>query len=189
MLPGKRNSNSHGARPVHQIISITKWSGTSRSSVTNSLWQRPGEERGGSIAPSPCPAPGAYSPCLEPFAPRRDAPTIRSYPHSSNATISLAKSAPPLPSCTDSRYPRSAERARNLLYPPGEGEVAPRRVIDVRTSGYEPRVGIPREDSPRPRGAPFDHHRLTRGVPFDHYRSNKAGPFDHWRTVQGYRSP
>ena len=34
-LPGKRNSNSHGARPVHLII--IKWIRTSRLSRTNSL--------------------------------------------------------------------------------------------------------------------------------------------------------
>ena len=36
-LPGKGNSISHGARPVHQIISIIKWIQTSRLSMTLSL--------------------------------------------------------------------------------------------------------------------------------------------------------
>jgi len=36
-LPGKGNSNSHGARPFHLIISMTKWIRTSRSSIKNSL--------------------------------------------------------------------------------------------------------------------------------------------------------
>ena len=36
-LPGKENSNSHGARPVHQIISMIKWIRTSRFSLKNSL--------------------------------------------------------------------------------------------------------------------------------------------------------
>ena len=36
-LPGKGNSNSHGARPVHQIISMIKWIWTSRLSIKNSL--------------------------------------------------------------------------------------------------------------------------------------------------------
>jgi len=36
-LPGKGNSNSHDARPVHQIISLTKWIRTSRLSIKNSL--------------------------------------------------------------------------------------------------------------------------------------------------------
>ena len=31
-LPGKGNSNSYGARPVHQIISMIKWIRTSRLS-------------------------------------------------------------------------------------------------------------------------------------------------------------
>ena len=37
-LPGKGNSNSNGARPVHQIISMMKWIWTSRLSMKNSLW-------------------------------------------------------------------------------------------------------------------------------------------------------
>jgi hypothetical protein len=36
-LPGKENSNSHGARPVHQIISMINWIRTSRLSINNSL--------------------------------------------------------------------------------------------------------------------------------------------------------
>ena len=35
--PGKRNSNYHGARPVHQIIFMMKWIRTSRLSIKNSL--------------------------------------------------------------------------------------------------------------------------------------------------------
>ena len=34
-LPGKGNLNSHGARPVHQIISIIKWIRISRLSMKN----------------------------------------------------------------------------------------------------------------------------------------------------------
>ena len=34
-LPGKGNSNSHGARPVHLIITMIKWFGTSRLSIKN----------------------------------------------------------------------------------------------------------------------------------------------------------
>ena len=37
-LPGKENSNSNGARPVHQIISIIKWIRTSKLSTKNSLF-------------------------------------------------------------------------------------------------------------------------------------------------------
>ena len=40
-LPGKENSNSHGARPVHQIISMIKWIRTSRLSIHNSLSSPP----------------------------------------------------------------------------------------------------------------------------------------------------
>ena len=35
-LPGKGNLNSHGARPVHQIISMTKWIRTNRLPINNS---------------------------------------------------------------------------------------------------------------------------------------------------------
>ena len=36
-LPGKGNSNSHGARPVHLIITKIQWIRTSRLSMKNSL--------------------------------------------------------------------------------------------------------------------------------------------------------
>jgi len=36
-LPGKGDSNPHGARPVHLIITMIKWSRTSRLSIKNSL--------------------------------------------------------------------------------------------------------------------------------------------------------
>ena len=36
-LPGKGNSNSHGARPVHLIITMITWIRTSRLSIRNSL--------------------------------------------------------------------------------------------------------------------------------------------------------
>jgi len=36
-LPGKGNANSHGARPVHLIITMIKWIRTSRLSRKNSL--------------------------------------------------------------------------------------------------------------------------------------------------------
>ena len=36
-LPGKGNSNSHGATPSAQIIAMMKWIRTSRSSIKNSL--------------------------------------------------------------------------------------------------------------------------------------------------------
>ena len=45
-LPGKGNSNSHGARPVHPIIMMIKW--TSRLSIKNDLLEdglEEGEER------------------------------------------------------------------------------------------------------------------------------------------------
>jgi len=36
-LPGKGNSNSHGARPVHLVITMIKWIRTSRLSIKNCL--------------------------------------------------------------------------------------------------------------------------------------------------------
>ena len=50
-LPGKGNSNSHGAWPVHLIITMIKWIRTSRLSIKNSLsrhlacskWRLPSE--------------------------------------------------------------------------------------------------------------------------------------------------
>jgi len=36
-LPGKGDSNSHGARPVHLIITMVKWIRTSRLSIKKSL--------------------------------------------------------------------------------------------------------------------------------------------------------
>ena len=36
-LPGKGNSNSHGARPVHLIITMIKWIRASRLAIKNSL--------------------------------------------------------------------------------------------------------------------------------------------------------
>ena len=36
-LPGKGNSNPHGAKPVHLIITLMKWIRTSRLSIKNSL--------------------------------------------------------------------------------------------------------------------------------------------------------
>jgi len=40
-LPGKGNSNSHGARPVHLIITMIKWIRTSRLSIKNSISSSP----------------------------------------------------------------------------------------------------------------------------------------------------
>ena len=38
-LPGKENSNTHGAGPVHLTITMIKWIQTSKSSIKNSLPQ------------------------------------------------------------------------------------------------------------------------------------------------------
>jgi len=37
VVPGKENSNSHGARPVHLIITTIKWTRTGRLAIQNSL--------------------------------------------------------------------------------------------------------------------------------------------------------
>ena len=44
-LPGKGNSNSHGARPVHLIITMIKWIRTSRLSKKISLLSSKGRDR------------------------------------------------------------------------------------------------------------------------------------------------
>ena len=44
-LPVRRNSNSHGARPVHQIISMMRWIRTSMLSIKNSLSPRFQDEK------------------------------------------------------------------------------------------------------------------------------------------------
>jgi len=49
-LPGKGNSNSHGARPVHRIITMIKWIRTSRLSMKKSLSVGGGDGEGGAAA-------------------------------------------------------------------------------------------------------------------------------------------
>ena len=46
-LHGKGNSNFHGARPVHQIISMIEWIRTSRLSIKNSVSVRVYRDRRG----------------------------------------------------------------------------------------------------------------------------------------------
>ena len=57
-LPGTGNSNSHGTRPVHQIISMIKWIRTSRLSIKNSLswdWTCAGNQHSvGRMVPRTC---------------------------------------------------------------------------------------------------------------------------------------
>jgi len=45
-LPGKGNSNSHGARPVHLIITMIKWIRTRRLSIKNYLSAQAGGAAG-----------------------------------------------------------------------------------------------------------------------------------------------
>jgi len=49
-LPGKVNSDSHGARPVHLIIRMIEWIRTSRLPIKNSLSQIPLENLGPSAS-------------------------------------------------------------------------------------------------------------------------------------------
>ena len=44
-LPGKGNSNSHGARPVHLIITMIKWIRTSRLSISYRVLEVSGERK------------------------------------------------------------------------------------------------------------------------------------------------
>ena len=37
-LPGQGNSSSHGARPIHLIITMIQWIRTSRLSIKNSFY-------------------------------------------------------------------------------------------------------------------------------------------------------
>jgi hypothetical protein len=46
-LPGQGNSNSHGARPVHLIITMIKWIRTTRLSINSSLSLNAGEFEAG----------------------------------------------------------------------------------------------------------------------------------------------
>jgi hypothetical protein len=38
-LPGKGNSNTHGAEPVHPIITMIKWFRASRLSIKNTIFR------------------------------------------------------------------------------------------------------------------------------------------------------
>ena len=60
----KVNSNSHGARPVHLIITMIKWSRTSR---------RPSQPSPGALSRSPC----TPRPCGTRFEPRNPEPETR----------------------------------------------------------------------------------------------------------------
>jgi len=63
-LPGRGNlnSNSHGAKPVHQIISTIKWIRTSKMPIKNSLslsLSNEGPKGGGTRAPNEVEGPAA----------------------------------------------------------------------------------------------------------------------------------
>ena len=54
-LPGKYNSNSHGARPVHLTITMMKWIRTSRLPIKNSLSVRSQLQNVGDATLNPTP--------------------------------------------------------------------------------------------------------------------------------------
>ena len=69
-LPGKRDSNSHGARPVHQKH---QWTRTSRLSIKNSLSLRLPESSCSSTAVPPTP----YTSYPTPYTPHPSSHTLR----------------------------------------------------------------------------------------------------------------
>ena len=74
-LPGKGNTNSPGARPVHPIISMIQWIRTSRLSIKNSLAAR----RGGAYT-SPCGCRLVRAKVLSGLSPYRGTSLIRKRP-------------------------------------------------------------------------------------------------------------
>ena len=104
LLPGKGNSNSHGARPVHLIITMIEWIRTSRLSMKNSL-SLPGKWRGdfpGSLFSSS--GAGSY--------PSRPFPTVVTrtvlLPQCRSEFPSQSRSRSSHPSCTTHTYPTLA---------------------------------------------------------------------------------
>jgi len=75
------NSNSHGARPVHLIITMIKWIRTSRLSIKNSLSRQPGRRRGA----RPRTRPGGAAP----------RPSFSILSHTMHQLNSFRKSTPP----------------------------------------------------------------------------------------------
>ena len=77
-LPVKGNSNSHGARPVHQIISMMKWIWIYRLSIENSL---SGGAHGCVVE-----APSRDSPYCTPYTPRLAPYTLHPTPYTLHPT-------------------------------------------------------------------------------------------------------
>ena len=69
-LPGIGNSNSHGAGPAHQIISMMKWIRANRLTTNNSLSHEPHQDHnvmdGGTLAGAVVPAVGSRNPPVQP---------------------------------------------------------------------------------------------------------------------------
>jgi len=76
-LPGKGDSNTLGARPVHLIITMIKWFRTSRMSIKNSLscppplWCEPEHKK---------PVKARFWPWLEPFSVRKSLKPCKLFP-------------------------------------------------------------------------------------------------------------
>jgi len=90
-LPGKGNSNSHGARPVHQILSMIKWIRTSMLSIKNSLslagvWGEVARTKLSCVRAVGGPSPNTGCQTLNPRPPSPDPPpsTLNSLPATLN---------------------------------------------------------------------------------------------------------
>ena len=75
-LPGKGNSNSHGARPVHLIITMIKWIRTSGLSMKNSLLR---EGHCETIAVPACPCTTTAAPGGEGGGVKRESSLLTTY--------------------------------------------------------------------------------------------------------------
>jgi len=65
MIAGRNAEASHGARPVHQTISMIKWIRTIRLSMTNSLSGRNAEAESGRHHRTSGPSSSSLLPSLE----------------------------------------------------------------------------------------------------------------------------
>jgi len=98
-LPEKRNSNSHGAKPVNQIISTIKWMQTRRLSMKNSI-------------PLGVPRRGRRGRACARTAALRAAWGCANVTHSHTRTLSHTHSYPPTPTPTHT-HPHSRYQFAN----------------------------------------------------------------------------
>ena len=121
-LPGKGNSNSHGARPVHLIIKMIKWIRTSRLSIKNSL-SLPCKVTGMKGCPL-CKVTGVKR--------RRFAPTAGSYLRLIDSCITQLKAQGHPRTCNESKEGEEEEEFRTYRAPHGGDKVAhERRLLQV----------------------------------------------------------